>query len=110
MTAIPTIEIFVRHSADCAHADDERYKGCKCRKHLRWSFQGKQFRRKAGTRSWKHAERVKREIELQYEAAESKQPIEQEKPATVEQAITAFMAEKVGGQKAKPTLAKYRLT
>ena len=32
------------------------YPSCRCRKHLRWTMNGKRFRRKAGTRSWKTAQ------------------------------------------------------
>jgi site-specific recombinase XerD len=59
----PLITIFVRHSADCRYAGDEFSKRCNCRKHLRWSQNGKQYRQKAGTRSWAEAEEVKRRRE-----------------------------------------------
>ncbi len=52
MPAVPLIEIFVRHNADCERQGDERWKRCNCRKHLRWSCQGKQYRRSAKTRFW----------------------------------------------------------
>src|SRR3954452_18714058 len=62
MSTAPLITIFVRHSADCKYAGDEFSKRCNCRKHLRWSHEGKQRRRKAGTRSWSEAEAVKSRI------------------------------------------------
>ncbi|HZQ24915.1 MAG TPA: tyrosine-type recombinase/integrase [Terriglobales bacterium] len=110
MTEIPGIEIFVRHSPDCKYNGDERYKGCRCRKHLRWSYGGKQYRQSAKTRSWSGAERARRELELKYEAAQGGQPVTDNRAVTVEQAVTAFMAEKRGGQTAVNTLAKYKLT
>jgi len=61
----PLITIFVRHSADCKYAGDEFCKRCNCRKHLRWTQNGKQYRQKAGTRSWTGAEEVKRRLEDQ---------------------------------------------
>src|SRR3982074_3055460 len=64
MTA-PLITIFVRHAADCKYAGDEFSKRCNCRKHFRWSANGEQHRRKAGTRSWVEAELVKRNLEDQ---------------------------------------------
>jgi integrase/recombinase XerD len=68
MTA-PVITIFVRHSSNdgkpCKYAGDELSKRCSCKKHLRWTHNGKQFRRKAGTRSWAEAEIAKRELEDQ---------------------------------------------
>jgi len=61
----PVITIFVRHSSDCKYKGDEFCKRCDCRKHLRWSSGGKQYRKKAGTRSWAEAEEKKRELEDQ---------------------------------------------
>ena len=51
------VTIFVRNSAACKYVGDEFHKGCRCRKHLRWSKDGKQYRITAGTRSWEGAER-----------------------------------------------------
>jgi integrase/recombinase XerD len=65
MTASPVITIFVRHTLGCKWAGEEFAKSCKCRKHFRWSHDGKQFRRKAGTRSWAEAEELKRTLEAQ---------------------------------------------
>lgn len=65
MNATPLITIFVRHSEDCKYAGDEFCKRCHCRKHFRWTQNGKQFRRKAGTRSWGEAEEAKRRLEDQ---------------------------------------------
>jgi integrase len=64
MTA-PLITIFVRHTDDCKYKGDEFAKRCDCRKHLRWTANGEQTRRKAGTRSWAEAETVKRDLEDQ---------------------------------------------
>lgn len=61
----PIITIFVRHSPDCKYVGDEFCKRCNCRKHFRWSQDGKQYRRKAGTRSWAEAEENKRRLEDQ---------------------------------------------
>jgi site-specific recombinase XerD len=65
MSVTPVITIFVRHSADCKYAGDEFEKRCRCRKHFRWTQDGKQQRRKAGTRSWGEAEGLKRDLEDQ---------------------------------------------
>jgi len=61
----PVITIFVRHAAGCKYAGDEFCKRCRCRKHFRWTQNGTQYRRKAGTRSWEEAENKKRELEDQ---------------------------------------------
>jgi len=70
VSTVPLITIFVRHgkAADgtpCKYAGDEFSKRCHCRKHLRWSVDGQQYRKQAGTRSWTDAEKVKRELEDQ---------------------------------------------
>jgi integrase/recombinase XerD len=73
---VPSVAIFVRHSADCPRKDDEFYKACKCPKHLRWSYGGKQSRQSAKTRTWSQAEKARRKIEAQYEAADPTKPID----------------------------------
>lgn len=65
MTTAPLITIFVRHSPGCKYAGDEFAKQCRCRKHFRYSHNGEQKRKMAGTRSWAEAERLKRELEDQ---------------------------------------------
>lgn len=110
MSSIPTIEIFVRHAANCKYRDDERSKRCRCRKHLRWTWEGKQYRQSAKTRSWDGAERAKRERELQYEAAQLGRPVADNKPVTVERAIQVFLADKIGAKTGGSTVSKYKLT
>ena len=65
MSTAPVITIFVRHSADCKYKGDEFARRCQCRKHFRWTQNGTQYRRKAGTRSWAEAEQVKHDLEDQ---------------------------------------------
>jgi len=48
---VPSITIFVRHAPGCKYREDETWKRCNCRKHLRWSHDSKQYRRSANTRS-----------------------------------------------------------
>lgn len=61
----PVITIFVRHTDGCKYAGDEFSRRCACRKHFRWTHDGKQHRRKAGTRSWEEAENAKRQLQDQ---------------------------------------------
>src|SRR5205807_7389774 len=64
---IPSVVIYVRHSPKCPHkAEGEDFRDCKCRKHLRWWHQGRQFRRTAKTRSWGAAEKQAKSIEAKY--------------------------------------------
>ena len=63
---IPSISIFVRHSADCEYRDDETYRKCRCKKHLRWTHNGRQYRQSAKTRTWSGAEEARRNLEAQF--------------------------------------------
>jgi hypothetical protein len=60
------VTIFVRHSANCPHRTDEKYKKCNCRKHLRWSSNGRQFTQGAKTRIWAEAEIKRQQLEIRY--------------------------------------------
>ncbi len=72
MTAPPKSQSSSRHGIGkdgkpCKYADDEQYKRCNCRKHLRWFANGKQADTKHSqdSRSWAQAEQAKRELEDQ---------------------------------------------
>jgi integrase/recombinase XerD len=91
----PIITIFVRHGAGCKYAGDEFYKGCKCRKHLRWSSGRKQYRKTAGTRSWGAAEEAKRRLEDQL-AGRKPAPGASENVQTIRAAVDSFLANKEG--------------
>ena len=87
----PIITIFVRHASDCKYQGDEFWKRCNCRKHLRWTYKGKQYRKKAGTRTWAEAEDVKRRLEAQYEG---KPPVAENERQTVDRGVELFLASK----------------
>ncbi len=89
---LPLITIFVRHSADCKYEGDEFCKRCKCKKHLRWSKGGKQYRRKTGQRSWAGAEEVKRDTEAQLTGRAPALPVES--GLLLSQAVDTFKANK----------------
>ena len=107
MSTTPLIAIFVRHSADCKYRDDELWRRCNCRKHLRWTQNGKQFRRKAGTRSWAEAENVKREIEDQL-AGRLPDVKPENSQKSVAEAVELFLKEKTVHNVSKGVLGKYR--
>ena len=90
---IPSIEIFVRHATGCRYRDDETWKRCDCRKHLRWTFDGKQYRRSAKTRAWAQAEEKKRELEESFKAGGRPQVIEETRK-TIANAIELFLMER----------------
>ena len=98
MSTAPVITVFVRHSADCKYKDDEFWKKCNCRKHLRWTApdpkhpgKNKQFRIKAGTRAWAVAEELKWKKEAQFEGKPTTPENEQQ---TIEAAIQRFLDSK----------------
>ena len=87
-TIAPTITIFVRY-AEGFKQTREDFKQCNCKKHLRWSHNGKQFRKAAGTRSWAEAVQRGREIEDRL----SGRPVEgkTEAPKSVDEAARLFL-------------------
>ena len=91
MSAAPVITIFVRHTPGCKWEGEEFAKGCRCRKHFRWSQAGKQYRRKAGTRSWGEAEEQKRRLEDQLAG---RTPEVKDDARTVQNAIEVFLEDK----------------
>jgi site-specific recombinase XerD len=98
VTDTPVVTIFVRHSNDCRYQGDEFHKGCRCRKHLRWSHGGKQYRQAARTRSWAEAEKTKRQLEERFGAAGSGKVgavrVEADSRKTIERAIELFVSDK----------------
>lgn len=106
MSAAPVITIFVRHSADCKYAGDEFNKRCRCRKHFRWSQDGKQFRRKAGTRSWEEAERIKRELEDQL-AGRTPEPKPEGNARDINDCIDVFLKDKKAQGVTAGVLSRY---
>jgi integrase/recombinase XerD len=88
---IPSISIFVRHSEDCKYRGDENCRRCDCPKHLRWSHQGKQYRRAAKTRWWTEAENKRRELEQQFQAGGAPTSVVRDESPTLESAIKIFM-------------------
>jgi len=104
----PVITIFVRHAADCKYAGDEFTKRCNCRKHFRWTQNGEQYRRKAGTRSWAEAEELKRQLE---DELAGRTPAEtQDARMPVSTAVEKFMQAKRNDGLEEPTLQKLQKT
>ncbi len=91
MSTTPLITIFVRHAADCKYKGDEFTKRCSCKKHLRWSHNGTQYRKATGARSWAEAETVKREIEDQLAGRPAENANE---VRSLEEAVRLFLQDK----------------
>lgn len=105
MSGAPVITIFVRHTPGCKWTGEEFAKGCRCRKHFRWSQDGQQFRRKAETRSWAEAEELKRRLEDQLAGRVPANP--QDGARTLADAIDVFKADKKNQGITADVLAKY---
>lgn len=93
----PVITVFVRHSAKngqpCKYAGDEFSRRCDCRKHFRWTQNGIQYRRKAGTRSWAEAEDIKRQLQDQL-AGRTPEVGPEDNVRTVSEAVDLFITDK----------------
>lgn len=85
----PVITIFVRHTEDCKNEGDEFSRRCNCRKHFRWSQNGTQHRRKAGTRSWEEAEELKRLLQDQLAGRETRATPKTCKPRLMSSLMTS---------------------
>jgi len=89
----PVITIFVRHSENCKYGAHEFSKRCDCRKHVRWTQDGKQHRRTAGTRSWGEAEEIKRHLQDQL-AGRTPEAKPEDAVRTTADAVGLFIKEK----------------
>src|SRR5690349_12571845 len=104
MSTTPLITIFVRHAAGCKYAGEEFCKRCDCRKHLRWTQDGKQYRRKAGTRSWAEAEEQKRRLEDQLAG---RTPRVESSGKALTEAVDTFIQSKKNRNVTKKVIEKY---
>jgi len=104
----PVITIFVRHAADCKYRDDEFTKRCNCRKHFRWTQNGEQYRRKAGTRSWAEAEELKRQLEDELAGRAPAETKDTRMPVST--AVEKFMQAKQNDGLEEPSLQKLQKT
>jgi site-specific recombinase XerD len=89
----PVITVFVRHSEGCKYAGDEFSRRCNCRKHFRWTQNGTQHRRKAGTRSWEEAEEIKRQLQDQL-AGRTTESRAEDNVRAVSEAVDLFIKDK----------------
>jgi integrase/recombinase XerD len=92
-STVPEVTIFVRHSPGCSEAGDETSRACRCRKHLRWSYRGRQKRLSAKTRSWAEAEKQRTKLLRQF--GQTDDPvIESADRTTIQQAVEIFLTRK----------------
>ena len=80
------LHIYTRQSADCDHADNTRWRRCRCSKWIRGVLpNGASVRESAGTRSWERAEKNARKKEVEADPTRVDQM--QRQRATVKDAI-----------------------
>jgi len=110
---VPDVQIFVRHSAACEYRDDESYRKCKCRKHLRWVADDvhgrpKQFRKAAKTRAWSVAETLRDEIRAGY--SDGKPVTKLETRQTIAEIGELFLlSKKNSGESGAASMAKHTM-
>ncbi len=92
----PVVTIFVRHRETCSYRSrGEFYRGCQCSKFLRYSRNGKQYRKAAGTRTWSIAEDRAVELQESLDRGDTPRPIVVKAPqATIADAIETFISAK----------------
>jgi site-specific recombinase XerD len=106
----PVVAVYVRHKSTCSKSKHgEFYHACECPKWLRYSFNGKQQRIPAGTRSWGQAEERAKEKQHQLDSGSDVAIRHDSENPTIKQAIEKFLIRKEGSGKCDVSvLAKYR--
>jgi integrase len=101
------VNVYTRHSPECAHRTDRNWKRCNCPKWLYWTVDHKKHRESAGTRTWSKAEQKARELEQRHElAVNGVAQVKQRETPTTEDAVAAFLADKESQKLRKDTLSK----
>jgi site-specific recombinase XerD len=107
----PVITIFVRHGFDngkpCKYTGDEFSRRCSCPKHFRWTQNGTQYRRKAGTRSWESAEEIKRQLQDQL-AGRTPETRPEDNVRPITEAIDLFITDKKVRGVSDGVVSRYR--
>jgi site-specific recombinase XerD len=107
--SIPSITIFVRHSAECPYKGDETHRSCRCPKHLRYTLDGKQVRQSARTRFWKTAEERRRQLEASFAADPTAEvTLAPETKKTIARAVELFLKDKRTEGMTEQVVRKYQ--
>jgi integrase/recombinase XerD len=96
--------VYARHTPECSHRDDVKYRRCRCPKWIDGSVDGKRARQSAQTRSWEQAERKARLMEEAADPAARRPPV----PTSIAHAVEAFLADEKGRSLSKETTKQSR--
>lgn len=91
--------VYSRHTPQCDHKADPKYRRCRCPKWIDGYTDGKRVRQSAQTRSWEQAERKARLIEDAADPSKQQQPL----PTTIAGAVEAYLADEKGRSLSKET-------
>jgi hypothetical protein len=95
VTAVPKVEVYARHAADCPNAPNRSWKRCRCAKWLTWRQDGRELRRSAKTRSWEKAQEAATEIEERFRRALKGEDVDLPDQMTVAEAVRLYLEDKV---------------
>lgn len=91
--------IYSRHTPECSHKHDSKYRRCRCPKWIDGYLSGKRIRQSAKTRSWEKAEGKARLLEQASDPDEQVQPL----VTTISEAVAIFLADERGRNLSKET-------
>ena len=101
------VHIYTRHSPSCPQTDPG-YKRCRCLRWVSYTFQGVQHRESTKARTWEQAVQFARGVELRYARIEAGEKPKAREPATVAQAVAAYLEDKRSQHIAPVTLQKLK--
>ena len=91
--------VYARHTPDCDHRDDPKYRRCRCPKWTDGYVDNLRLRQSAKTRSWEKAELTARSIQEAADRMKAAQPV----ITTIEDAIDAYVVDEKGRNLSKET-------
>jgi len=100
------VHVFARHSRSCDHKSDPQWKRCRCVRWVTYTHEGKQYRESTKKRSHEAAALYAREVEKKFERIALGEKPKPNTPTTIEQAVTAYIADKRAQQLQPSTLSK----
>ncbi len=91
--------VYARHTSDCDHRQDPKYRRCRCPKWIDGYLDNRRVRQSAKTRSWEKAELTARSIQDAADPIKAAHPV----ITTIEDAVAAYQADEKGRNLSKET-------